>query len=79
MKGRQVPAVLLGKGRLLTLSTVYSSSPPSQVNSVPETLWQSLTTCMLEDETCSDSAAEERYPLCAVTDAVAGLKNNTCN
>lgn len=52
MKGLQIPAVLLGKGKLLMLSTVSSSSPPSQVLSVPKTLWQSLTTRTLADETC---------------------------
>lgn len=39
-------------------------------------LWQSLATHTLEGEICSDSAAEERYPLYTVTDAIAGLKNN---
>lgn len=79
LKELQVPAVPLGKGRPPMLSTIYSSSPPSPVTSVPQTLRQRLTTRALQDETCSDWAAEERDPLCALPDAVAGLKNNTCN
>jgi len=77
-KGLQVPAVLLGKGRLLMLST--SAPPPHHHKpSLAPRHWQNLTASTLEDETCPDSAAEGQYPLCTITDALAGLKNNAWN